>query len=97
MGSEMCIRDRVEAVQFATDDEERDALFLINDVPISAPNAFKVSKAGMYYNVNAKRLFEELHLDFESNTIIFDLTRESKYEQMEVYKMIKRVLPRKKK
>ena len=51
----------------------------------------------MYYYVNTKHLFEELGLDFESNTIIFDLKREPKYEKMEVYKMIKRELPRKKK
>lgn len=89
--------DKVEAVQFATDDEEENTLYLINGVSESAPNAFKVCKAGMYYHVNTKRLFEELNLDFESNTIIFDLKREPKYEQMEVYRMIKRVLPRKKK
>lgn len=91
--------DKVEAVQFATDDEDKEenTLYLINGVSESAPNAFKVCKAGMYYHVNTKRLFEGLNLDFESNTIIFDLKREPKYEQMEVYRMIKRVLPRKKK
>lgn len=87
----------VDAVQFAKDDQEDDTLYLVNDVNESEPNAFKVCKAGMYYYVNTKHLFEELGLDFESNTIIFDLKRESKYKEMEVYKMTKRVLPRKKK
>lgn len=87
----------VDAVKFARDDREDDTLYLVNDVSESEPNAFKVCKAGMYYYVNTKHLFEELGLDFESNTIIFDLKREPKYKEMEVYKMIKRVLPRKKK
>lgn len=87
----------VDAVQFAKDDQEDDTLYLVNDVNESEPNAFKVCKAGMYYYVNTKHLFEELGLDFESNTIIFDLKREPKYKEMEVYKMTKRVLPRKKK
>lgn len=89
--------DKVNAVKFATDDEETDTLYLINGVSDSEPNAFKVCKAGTYYHVNAKNLFEELKLDFESDTIIFDLKREPKYENMEVYKMIKRTLPRKNK
>lgn len=87
----------VDAVQFARDDQENDTLYLVNDVSKSGPNAFKVCKAGMYYYVNTKHLFEELGLDFESNTIIFDLKREPKYKEMEVYKMTKRELPRKKK
>lgn len=89
--------DKVQAVKFATDDNEKDTLYLINDVPESDAKAFKVCKAGTYYHVNAKNLFEELKLDFESDTIIFDLKREPKYENMEVYKMIKRTLPRKNK
>ena len=89
--------DSVQAVKFATDDNEKDTLYLINDVSASDANAFKVCRAGTYYHVNAKCLFEDLNLDFESNYIMFDLKREPKYEGMEVYKMIKRILPRKNK
>lgn len=89
--------DKVQAVKFATDDNEKDRLYLINDVPASDANAFKVCRAGTYYHVNAKCLFEDLNLDFKSNKIMFDLKREPKYEDMKVYKMIKRTLPRKNK
>ncbi len=89
--------DKVQAVKFATDDNEKDTLYLINDVPESDAKAFKVCHAGTYYHVNAKRLFEDLNLDFESYKIMFDLKRDPKYEDIEVYKMLKRVLPRKEK
>ena len=84
-----------EAIQFAADDQEEDTLYLINGKHESDENTFKVCKAGKYFYINAKHLFDELGLDYETYTIIFDLKRESKYGDIEVYKMKKRILPRK--
>lgn len=84
-----------EAIQFAADDQEEDTLYLINGKHESDENTFKVCKAGKYFYINAKHLFDELGLDYETCTIIFDLKRESKYGDIEVYKMKKRILPRK--
>ncbi len=84
-------------VQFATDDQEDGVLYLINMPDSQDETVFKVCKAGRYYYVNTKILFDNLGLDYESNTIIFDLKRDPRYPDMEVYKMIKRILPRKNK
>lgn len=84
-------------VQFAEDDQNKGTLYLINAPDSHDETAFKVCKAGRYFYVNAKALFDKLGLDYESNTIIFDLKRVIEYTDMEVYKMKKRVLPRKNK
>ncbi len=84
-------------VQFAEDDQEKGTLYLINMPNSQDETAFKVCKAGRYFYVNTKALFDKLGFDYETNTIIFDLKREPKYTDMEVYKMEKRILPRKNK
>lgn len=84
-------------VQFAEDDQNKGALYLINAPDSQDETAFKVCKSGRYFYVNAKALFDKLGLDYEANTIIFDLKRAAEYTDMEVYKMKKRILPRKNK
>lgn len=84
-------------VQFAEDDQEKGTLYLINMPNSQGETAFKVCKAGRSFYVNTKALFDKLGFDYETNTIIFDLKRDPKYTDMEVYKMEKRILPRKNK
>lgn len=84
-------------VQFAEDDQNKGALYLINAPDSQDETVFKVCKAGRYFYVNTKALFDKLGLDYEANTIIFDLKRATEYTDMEVYKMKKRILPRKNK
>ena len=84
-------------VQFAEDDQNKGALYLINAPDSQDETVFKVCKAGRYFYVNTKALFDKLGLDYEANTIIFDLKRAPEYTDMEVYKMKKRILPRKNK
>lgn len=83
-------------VMFAQDNEDKDMLYLINN-PINPEedSAFKVSKSGHYYYVNTKALFDSLKIDYKTYTVIFDLQRDSSYSNMEVYKMKKRLLPKK--
>ncbi len=80
-------------VSFARDDEE-DTLYMINNVP-DTPDAFKVMKAGAYFSVNTKPLFDALNYDYKKKSIIFDLVRDNNYPDQEVYKLNKRDLPRK--
>lgn len=78
-------------IKFAQDDEG--SLYLIN---LKAPDkdSFKVNKAGAYYYVNAKILFDQLGYDYRNNTIIFDMTNIPELEN-NYYKLNERTKPRK--
>ena len=82
-------------ISFAKDEEE-DALYLINNVP-DTPDAFKVMKAGAYFSVNTKSLFDALNYDYKKRNIMFDLVRDNTYPDQEVYKLNIRDVPRKQK
>jgi len=58
--------------------------------------SFNINKAGNYYYVNAKGLFDNLGFDYKNNKIVFDLIK-FEFEGKEIIKMIKRVIPNKKK
>ena len=77
--------------KFAKDANE--TLYLIN-CPNCDDDSFQVTKAGMYYSINAKPLFDSLGYDYKSENIMFDLVRE-KHDAYEIYKLIKRAKPRK--
>jgi len=82
-------------VQFAQDDENKNILYLIH-VKIQDENAFKVIKAGNYYYVNTKAMFDSLEYDYVKSNIIFDMV-EIKEENIEIYKLTKRQVLRKQK
>lgn len=78
-------------IKFAKDANE--TLYLIN-CPNCDDDSFQVAKAGMYYSINTKPLFDSLGYDYKSENIMFDLVRE-KHDAYEIYKLIKRAKPRK--
>lgn len=79
-------------IKFAGNDN--DEFFLINGRNTCDEDAFEVCKSGAYYYVNARPLFDSLGFDYKNNVIMFDLSR-VKHESMEIYKLSKRVKPRK--
>lgn len=56
---------------------------------------FKVNKAGEYYNVNTKPLFDKLSIDYrdKENVIIFDIV-DFDNEGNKIFKLIKRIQKR---
>jgi hypothetical protein len=56
--------------------------------------AFKVCKAGDYYYLNTKNLFDSLKIDYTNHKIIYDLMKIS-IEGMEIIKFQKRILKKK--
>ena len=84
--------DNGKGVKFAIDNNEN--LYLINGCDIDS-DTFRVNKAGNYFYIRAKGLFDSLKLDYISKTIIFDMARENSIIDQEIYKLIKRELPRK--
>lgn len=85
-------------IKIATDDEDPDLLYLIN-CRTPDEDAFKVSSAGDYFYVNTKPLFDTLGYDYKRKNIMFDMVRARELEKgdEEIYKLIKRVKPRKQK
>lgn len=52
-------------------------------------DAFKVFKAGTYYYLNTKNIFNDLGIDYTSSRIIYDIGKVT-YEDKMVFKLIKR-------
>ena len=86
--------DAENFVQFAQDDENQDILYLINDA-IDDGDSFRINKAGKYFYVNTKLLFDSLGVDYINNTVIFDMVK-IKIGDKELYKMISRVIKKSK-
>ena len=70
------------------DDSDDSNLYVILHNTIET-GAFKVSKAGGYYYVNTKVLFDNLKIDYVNSAIIYDITEED-FEGQKVYKFKKR-------
>lgn len=72
----------------ATDENGKKCLYLM--ITESAdPAAFKVNKAGAYYYVNTKALFDKLSYNYTDVNIMFDMV-EIESENSNVYKLLKR-------
>lgn len=65
-----------KSVKFAMNEDSKggDELYIIIQDKLS-DDAFKVNKAGNYYYLNAKALFDNLGLDYRSHSIIFDIMK----------------------
>ena len=57
---------------------------------------FKINKAGKYYYLNTRYLFDELMEDYRNKKIIFDLQK-IEYDGMSLYKLNRREIDRKRK
>ena len=77
-------------VQFAQDDVNPSVLYLINGTDDDG-DSFRVCKAGAYYYVNAKLMFDTLGVDYINKTVIYDMNH-CQEDNGDVYKMIKREL-----
>lgn len=78
----------VSYVKFAIDDDDPSVLYLIN-VANADEDAFKVNKAGGYFYVNTKLMFDSLCVDYSKNTVMYDMVKVAEDEKG-VYRMTKR-------
>lgn len=58
-------------------------------------NSLKINKAGNYYYVNTKALFDKLEIDYRKKKIMFDII-DIEYEGEKVFKLVRREKDRKK-
>lgn len=81
-------------IQFATDSSDDSCFYLINR-PSSSDDLFEVKGSGAYFSVNIKSLLDKRGVDYTNQTVIYDMEREDKYPDIEIYKLKERILPRK--
>lgn len=82
-------------VLFVEDADDKDTLYLVHKRD-KDEDAFPVRKAGKYFYVNTKPLFDKLGVSYEKKTIIFDMIPVEN-DELEVYKLKKREMLRKQK
>ncbi|MDP3150884.1 MAG: hypothetical protein Q8N83_17330 [Ignavibacteria bacterium] len=89
--------DNNKYVAFATNEEDKKDLTLYMVVyNEKKEGAFKIVKAGNYYYLNTKKMFDELGIDYKKKTIIYDISN-CDYEGEKIYKLIRREYDRKQK
>lgn len=79
-------------VKFAVDEENPSILYLIN-VKEGDEDSFRVNKAGNYYYVNTRLMFDSLQIDYINETVIYDMIKVEGIEN-DVYRMNKRTTKR---
>jgi hypothetical protein len=77
-------------IEFAVNDEDNSDINLYAKIYNEVKEgAFRVSKAGEYYYVNTKKLFDAIEIDYRKIRIIYDLVKID-YEGEKIIKMIRR-------
>lgn len=70
------------------DDESDKCLYLVV-YPEKQEGAFNISKAGKYYYINTKTLFDSLKIDYQKDYVVYDITEEV-IDNHKVYKFKRR-------
>ena len=83
------------SIQFAQNEENENDLNLYAVVYDKIQQgAFRINKAGEYYYVNTKNLFDTLNIDYKGVRIIYDLVKFD-YEGKPFIKMLRRDIKKK--
>lgn len=86
-----------KTIQFAQNEDDENDLNLYAVIYGSTKEgAFKINKAGEYFYVNTKNLFDTLGIDYKNTRIIYDLVN-GEYEGTPIIKMLRREIKKKKK
>lgn len=78
-------------LQFATDQTNKNELYIIINSDFDDKNSYKIYKSGQYYYVLASHIFMSLGYKYDDSSIIFDLKKEPEYKDLQVYKLIPRL------
>jgi hypothetical protein len=75
-----------------SEDETDENLYIIVQ-EIVDEESFKLYKAGDYYYIDTRILFDTLRFDYKNNTIMFDIV-DFESDETKLYKLIKREVPK---
>lgn len=76
------------------EDENDTSLYIVMS-ETKKDNSFNIAKAGQYYSVNTKALFDVMKLNYKTHTIMYDISIIDVEGEI-VYKLSKREKPKKK-
>jgi hypothetical protein len=76
------------------EDDEADSSLYVAVFPNKREGSFRISKAGAYYYVNTKSLFDTLKIDYKNDWVVYDITKES-IDNQEIFKFTRREKPKK--
>lgn len=62
-------------VGFNNSDTIDDSIYMVKSEDEN--NAFKISKAGMYYYINLKNVFDKRGIDYKNKSYIYDIKKEN--------------------
>lgn len=85
-----------KTISFAQNEEDpndENLYAIIHDGP--QEGAFKIYKAGQYYSVSTKKMFDKMDVDYVKYRVIFDMI-ETEFEGQRIIKMKRRMIKRKK-
>ncbi|SDH52505.1 hypothetical protein SAMN05421846_10140 [Chryseobacterium taeanense] len=74
-------------IGFNNNNENDDSIYMVASQ--TEDGAFKISKAGMYYYINLKNVFDKRGLDYKNKSYIYDIRKE-KNEDIEYFILTKR-------
>jgi hypothetical protein len=60
---------------------------IINDTIVDS--SFKINKAGEYYYINTKALFDDMKIDYLNRSVVYDISVEQ-IDQLQVFKLKRR-------
>ena len=84
-------------IKFAQNEEDENDLNLYALLTTqNAEECFKISKAGNYYYVNTKGLFDRIGVNYKETKILYDITK-IEVDGMSMIKLIRREIKKKKK
>ena len=85
--------DKTISIAINEEDKEDENFYMVVNES-QQESSFKLSKAGNYFYVNTKALFDSLGIDYRNEKIIYDIV-DFEYEGTNMYKLIKRVIKKK--
>lgn len=71
------------------EDDHLDRSLYVVIHPIKQENAYKISKAGEYYYINTKALFDNLKVDYVNDWVVYDISIET-IDNQKIYKFKRR-------
>lgn len=80
-------------------DSEVEGRMYLSVLPEETPEAYRLLQSGGYYYLNTRVLFDNLSIDYTTQLVIYDLTRDHEADAVMggvSYRMEPRYLPRKK-
>jgi hypothetical protein len=67
--------EKTAGIGINEDDLSDNSLYVVI-YPDKQEGAFNISKAGKYYYINTKALFESLKIDYQKDYVVYDITEE---------------------